>query len=71
MECLFQRLVDLDIALPHFGHKLRQLNASLPGSTGEIFPQAFLDGDRMRTFFLGRNVMKSTDSLRKSASEGF
>jgi hypothetical protein len=60
---LLQGLVDLDIALQHFGHKLGKIDASLLGFTRKILPDAPLDGDWHQHFGAGRDVVEPTNTF--------
>src|SRR5437868_4999645 len=60
---LLQRLVDLDIALQHFRHKLGQFDAALLGLPREVLPHPSLDGDRHQHLGAGRNVVKAANSF--------
>jgi hypothetical protein len=65
IEVLLERLVDLDVSLQYAGYKLRQLNSSLRGFTGEIFPDASLDRNGQIDLCAGGYVMESSDAFLK------
>ena len=58
-----QRLVDLDIALQHFGQKFRQIDALSFGLTGEVLPHAPFDGGGHEDLRVRRDVMEAANTF--------